>query len=114
MFHRRMAFPGHRETRLAADTVNGGFGYSPKFPHTSAVELLMALGHRGRMEWVFAIKSVFSPRKMPSRKNATTVTPRVASELLDFIATRRAIELTKSSGRQSSRATDRAAFKFIE
>ena len=39
-----------QKTVEQADTVNGGFGYSPKFPHTSAVELLMALGHRGRRE----------------------------------------------------------------
>ena len=32
------------------DTSNGGFGHSPKFPHTSAVELLMALFRRGRKE----------------------------------------------------------------
>lgn len=33
-----------------ADMINGGFGHSPKFPHTSAVELLMVLFSRGRKE----------------------------------------------------------------
>lgn len=33
-----------------ADTVNGGFGYAPKFPHTSAIELLMTQLSRGRKD----------------------------------------------------------------
>ncbi len=32
------------------DIRNGGFGFSPKFPHTSAIELLLSLYHRGRKE----------------------------------------------------------------
>lgn len=39
-----------QKTVEQADAVNGGFGYSPKFPHTSAVELLMSLAYRGRRE----------------------------------------------------------------
>ncbi len=39
----------------AFDMANGGFGAAPKFPHPSAIELLLRQYHRARDEWVLTV-----------------------------------------------------------
>lgn len=39
-----------------SDGTNGGFGYAPKFPHTSAIEFLMSMYCRGRKETLGPVK----------------------------------------------------------
>lgn len=38
------------------DGVNGGFGYAPKFPHTSAIEFLMSMYTQGKKEALEPVK----------------------------------------------------------
>ncbi len=39
----------------AFDMANGGFGSAPKFPHPSAIELLLRSSHRTRDEWIATV-----------------------------------------------------------